>query len=292
MRTVDDSREMKQPRSARESRVFMVVVWLCILCLGLPAASQADYAASYSEGLEALAKEQWQEAAEHFTRAVEEQPQAGGKVSAAGKKQLYIPYYHLGLALYRGGALKEASAAWRQSALQGKVKKKLQEEITAYQFDIEAQLAEQSAAVPPPQEAPSPPAVSADEIAARQRSVDRQLVRAERQAKALDSSRLQGVLSQDDSLAALRDQGLEMLQQARQINAMEGARNDVNALKEMHALAVDAAGMLEKVVFSATRLAVQMEREVEGEDGESEIVKPEEVGEAGETEKDGETVDG
>lgn len=248
----------------------LLILGLLTLCLGLSTAARADYVESYDKGMAALASEEWDEAAQWLLQAIEENSQAGGRVKAAGKRQLYIPYYHLGMAFYHGGALRKASEAWRQSAIQGKVKKKLWAQVDEYLFEIDARLEEEikvqgelvSKSAPEPE-----PELSAEELAKRKKNVEGQFERAERSIERLAAPNLAEAVEQDLSQAALRDQALEKLNRAREIFGQASATSDPYALDEMHALAVDAAGSLERVVMKAS-LAVRMKAAQEEAEGE------------------------
>ena len=228
------------------------VLCLTVLALSLSFASraEADYLTSYGNGLQALEKEQWLEAADWFRKAIAEQPQAGGRVSVAGQRQKYTPHYQLGLALYRAGKLRAASDAWRESAVQDALSKKRQELVNQYLFDIEERLEAEYEESEPQVELERQ--LSAEEVKSRQRSAQRQLDRAARQIQKLAAPDLRAILEADPQLVAQRDLGVEKLQEARQIFETAGASGDPIALQEVHARAVDAAGRLENVVLSAT----------------------------------------
>ena len=90
-----------------------------------------------------------------------------------------------------------------------------------------------------------------------------QLERVTRKMRALDSPELRAVLDADPALRAHRQQGFEKLRQARRIYDRVGENEDPVALGEVHALAVSAAGILDTVILSATRLAREPSQDVE-----------------------------
>ncbi len=243
------------------------ISWLVILSLALASGAAADYQTSYGQGLEALDKGQWSEAADWFRQAIDEHPEAGGKVSAAGKRQTYVPYFQLGLTLYRAGAYREASEAWRTSAVQGALSRKMKEIVEEYRWDIEARLAEQAAKAAeaasrfPAAEAPA--RLSGQQLETRRQAAETQLDRGEHQIAALEAPDLGIAFDTDASLAGRRDRGIEKLRQAREIYDKAGKGGDPIALQEVHERAVDAATMLEDVRFSATILALKLEPETE-----------------------------
>lgn len=237
--------------------------WLVLLALGTAATAAADYEASYVKGLEALEREQWQEAAVWFRQAIEERPQAGGRVFAGGGRELYVPYHQLGLALYHAGELWEASQAWRQSAVQGVRNRKMEELANQYLFEIEQRLADGSeSGGSQPQEA-LPPKLTGAELDRRKRDVEAQIARAQGQVEALAAPAMQKVVDADPALSRQRDEGLERLRLARQIYDKAGKGGDPIALLDVHERAVTAAGVLERVVFSATRAVIANEKEAE-----------------------------
>ncbi len=242
-------------------RLASLTLWLLVLSLSSVSSAVADYLTSFGNGVQALEKEQWSEAADWFRKAIEEKPQAGGKISVSGQRQPYLPHYQLGLALYRAGKLRAASDAWRESALHGALSKKRRELVEQYLFDIEARLEEQFEEVGEP-EVELERELSAEEVKVRQKAARRQLDRAANQIQKLAAPDLRAILEADPSLAAGRDLGIEKLSQARQIFDTAGVAGDPIALQEVHARAVDAAGRLEQVVLSAT-MALPPEQQAE-----------------------------
>ncbi len=234
------------------TRVALVLVLSVVLTA---VAAWADYQTSYGKGLDALDRSQWTEAAKWFRQAITEQPQAGGKVSAGGRRQTYLPYFQLGMALYRGGKLREASSAWREAAVQGVLTKKMQKIVDQYLFDIEARIAAESES-PPPATA-SRPALSGTELEKWRQQARGQLDRADRQLAALEAPDLQAALAADRSLVARRDRGIAKLGQAKEVFGKAG--NKAEAFEDVHERAAEAAGILEGVHFAATRLAIQMQ---------------------------------
>ena len=245
------------PRSTFPSSIVGLFV---LLALGAPACASGDSRSSYGKGLEAMDAERWHEAIEWLQKAISEEPNAGGRVSVDGRRRHYLPYYQLGLAFYHSGELREASEAWRQAALQGVLpkKRKLQAEVNRYLFDIERRLQERAEEIAAAAAAANlPPVLSGPEVDERLCAFLKQLNRAEGRILALESPELLEVLELAPDLKKQRDNGIEKLQQAREI--FERARQEANpnGLYEAQILAVDSASLLEKIVFDATRLSLK-----------------------------------
>ncbi len=253
MRRSDHDKEAvaKNARPAQVVRFRAQIFWILILALSVNSGATADYKASYSKGLKALENENWLEAADWFQNAIKEKPQAGGKIRIPGqkKKRLYVPYYQLGLAFYHADALREASKAWRESMLQGALRKdpNMQEQVNRYTAAIDVRLDQELSAPPAPKPQPKLPE---EKLADTRRWVEEQLERAKKQIFDLDEPDLQATLAANPSLRDRRREGVEKLRLAREI--YEGG--DPGELEAAHALAVEAAGILEDVVFNVTRL--------------------------------------
>lgn len=214
--------------------------WILFLTLSVNACASADYRTSYGKGLEAFENENWSEAAGWLQEAIEENPEGGKKIRIPGqrKKICYAPYYHLGLALYHADELKKASKALRTSMHEGAARKDLvmQQRIIRLRNEINERLDQENQLELP-----------ADTL----QWVEEELVRAEQSLSKLDEPDLRAVVTAIPSLSERRREGVRKLRLARQI--CEGG--DKKALKDAHALAVEAAGILEDIVLEATRLA-------------------------------------
>lgn len=244
------------------------VFWILGLSLSLNVAATGGYRASYAQGLEAVKKEQWVEAADLFRQAIREEPEAG-MVSFDGKRHLYLPHFQLGVALYNAGALKEAEKALRKSAeLLGRLRKRLDfhKETKKYRSDIDMYISKIDEAIvkirtesqtPPP---PPPTAPTDEELAIRRKAAKRQIERAERQIRRLGEPRLLAALDANPSLWENRRKGVEKLEQARELHGKAVASGDPAALQEVCDLAVDAVEVLDRVVLDATRWAEEPSR--------------------------------
>lgn len=241
-------------RSWRRAPTFGLV-----LLLGAASSGLADYRTDFAHGIKAHEEEAWQEAAAWFQKAIDAQPKAGGKVRVDGKRELYVPYYYLGLSLYYADDLRGASRAWRTAREQDVWKKKMERRADEYLVDIQTRLneialsAKGTSTLPPagPTSEMADNAASAEEAASRMRAIERQLARAERRVALLDEADVTAVLRADATLAKQRDNGLELLRHARKITAEADGTVDPVALAEIHALATRAAVALEQVVAEA-----------------------------------------
>ncbi len=86
-----------------------------ILASVLLAASpaRADYRESYRRGVEAAARESWEDAARLMRAALAEQPRDGETIlGEAGRAETYLPHYYLGLALFHSGSCVAARREW------------------------------------------------------------------------------------------------------------------------------------------------------------------------------------
>ena len=95
---------------------------LAAVCLaGLAPALYADYQASFRNGITAIDRRRWSEAAAAMRAAIAENPNEGAKkVFIYGTRYVeYTPHYYLGLALSRSNNCTEAVPALRQSEQQG-----------------------------------------------------------------------------------------------------------------------------------------------------------------------------
>jgi hypothetical protein len=79
---------------------------------------------AYRDGLTAIEKGHWDEAAAHMRAAIAAKPGEGGKVKLYGMRfEDYLPHYYLGLALFKAGDCAGALEAWKTSESQGAVNK-------------------------------------------------------------------------------------------------------------------------------------------------------------------------
>lgn len=249
------------PCSRPGSKLLGALISTTLMILMLPTVGAADYGESFGKGLQAMETKDWPAAAEWFEKAIAENPNAGGKVSVPGGRELYVPYYYLGLAHYHADEPRKASEAWRQSAIQGvlaKKKKKLQQQVDEYLFEINNRLTQESEAAAGTAAANTAevtaPVVtmSPEEIEVRRRALGRQIDRAARKLAKLTDPRFAEALNADPSLVEARNMGESRLIQARVI--YDEGKTDPILLEEAHAHAVSAADILEKAVLNALRL--------------------------------------
>lgn len=94
---------------------------VALMLLVASSALLADARESYRQGLEAYERQDYQEAARLFTRAIAEDPEASGLLSGALLRR-YTPHLYLGLSLAQLGLCREAVRALDESERQGKVR--------------------------------------------------------------------------------------------------------------------------------------------------------------------------
>jgi hypothetical protein len=132
----------------------LLVAAVCLA--GLAPALYADYQASFRNGITAIDRRRWSEAAAAMRAAIAENPTEGSKkVFIYGTRYVeYTPHYYLGLALSRSNNCGEAVPALRQSEQQGVITR------TSSYKDLKAILAACGASdAPAIRNDPAPPPV-------------------------------------------------------------------------------------------------------------------------------------
>jgi len=99
--------------------------WLPATCLAGQNPLKEAAAAIYRRGMQAVSTKDWSKAERLMRLALEKWPWEGGSLHLQGMRYtLYLPQYHLGLALYYGKqrACGEALREWRRSEVQGAIR--------------------------------------------------------------------------------------------------------------------------------------------------------------------------
>ncbi|MEM7351987.1 MAG: hypothetical protein AAF657_14400 [Acidobacteriota bacterium] len=96
---------------------------ICVLTAALwPTTLAASPRQSYRAGLAAVAAEDWAAAAQHMREAIAADDEAGRRIRVHGlRRESYLPYFYLGLALYRLGDCPGAVDVWHMSLHQGAI---------------------------------------------------------------------------------------------------------------------------------------------------------------------------
>ena len=87
-----------------------------LLLLVVPPTYGSEFLEIYKVGLSAAEAGQWTRSAEMMREAIQIQPIAKAKVRRSFFFRRYLPYFHLGRALYESGDCRGALAAWEESA--------------------------------------------------------------------------------------------------------------------------------------------------------------------------------
>ncbi len=144
-----------------------LVLVLALLSCALPATA-GDYRRSYLDGVKALERGQWAEAARLLGAAVAERPQEQARARLVGAiPEPYLPHHYLGVAYFNQQQCEQALAHWEISERQGAVRSlaDLVAQARRGRATCEARLATPTDAEKAP-EAPGPE-VAGPEVAAR-----------------------------------------------------------------------------------------------------------------------------
>jgi hypothetical protein len=229
----------------RHRATALVIGWLLAASGAVPAA--ADYRDSYARGVQAIERSRWSEAERWMRQAIAERPQAGGDlVQIYGKRyEDYLPYYYLGLALYRGGDFEGAAEAWDESERQGAIRRARQQYRDLQKYRTEIAESRPAAAEPPvPPETETAPAVDPAALAAAVATARQALDRAgETEARIRAAERSPdgaAAFAADADLRQRRDQAAELLRSARARLQRAQTEQDPAGAEEARGLAAQA----------------------------------------------------
>ena len=125
---------------------------LLLILLLAPVAALADYKESYKEGIKAIDRKNWDEAARHMRAAAAERITSGEKILIYGMRlEPYVPEYFLGLALFNSGDCDGAIEAFNSSEAHGAIK---QSQYSKNLQKLRAECEKRGAGKPPQVEAP------------------------------------------------------------------------------------------------------------------------------------------
>jgi hypothetical protein len=227
--------------------------------LAVPHGASADYKDTYKQGVEAVEKSRWPDAARLMQAAIAGKSVEGETIRFYGQRfEPYLPHYYLGLALFNSGDCVGALRSWAVSESQGAVRKtEHYRTLTRNRSACEAKAPPPRPATPAPPPGPDPAAlaqaVQAAE-AALKRADDASRSTATAQADAL----LSPIWSQDATLGPTQERGRETLSSAR--GKLEAARRkpDLAQLQDARETAERAAQQLEAVTAQAGRRRAEL----------------------------------
>lgn len=238
----------------RRTRSLLAPAALSLLALpGVARQASADYKDSYKQGVEAVEKSKWADAARLMQEAIASKPTEGETIRFYGQRfEPYLPHFYLGLALFNTGDCPGALRSWATSEGQGAVRKTEQ-----YRTLVKDKGA--CEAKPAPKPTPPPPLPGPDPAAVAQatQAAEAALKRADdamRAATALSSDPvLVPLWGQDAALGPTQERAREALASARA--KLEAARRkpDIGLLGEAREAADRAAQQLDGVTSYATR---------------------------------------
>lgn len=210
----------------------------------------ADYRESYRKGLEAMEKGDWPETILRMREAAAEQPFEGERIKIYGVRfEVYLPYYHIGLALSRARDCEGALQAWQRSEEQGAIKKWPQyKTLVKEKQSCEGRAAQARAPSPPSLRPAAPdPALVSEAAQHAEGQLERALEAARSVAAAAKEPALTGVWAADPNLGGAEREATELIAAARA--KLEAGRRESDLAELVHAgdLAGRAAAKLDAV---------------------------------------------
>ena len=185
--------------------------------------ASADYKDSYKQGIEAIEKSKWADAARLMQEAIASKSAEGETVRFYGQRfETYLPHFYLGLALFNSGDCVGALRSWATSESQGAVRKSEQyRTLTKNRSGCEAKATTPPKPTPAAPATPTTPPPGPDPAAVAQatQAAESALKRADDAARAVAA--LQGdpllgpVWSQDAALGSAQERAKEALASAR-----------------------------------------------------------------------------
>ena len=214
----------------------------------------ADYKDSYKQGVEAIEKSRWADAARLMQQAIAGKSAEGETIRFYGQRfEPYLPHFYLGLALFNSGDCVGALRSWAISESQGAVRKAEQ-----YRTLTKSRSACEAKATPAkPTPAPPPPGPDPAALAQATQAAEAALKRADDASRAVAALQGDPLLSpgwsQDASLGPAQERAREALAAAR--TKLEAGRKkpDLAQIAEARETADRAAQQLEAVNAQATR---------------------------------------
>jgi hypothetical protein len=225
---------------------LLATIWL-FSALSTPAT--ADAVESYRRGLDAIERENWAKAIDRLGEAIAENPKAGRRVKIYGMRyERYLPYFHLGLALYHRGDCPAALDAWSKSEKQGAIKKDKRHRILLK--SRESCSARMKAATPRAAPTTDPSALA--RAAARAKTGIERARDAESAVKTLrESPDFAAYWRGDDAATQTIQNAATQLSSARRLLERGRAASNVSLLDQANARAQTAYDSFEKIRSAA-----------------------------------------
>jgi hypothetical protein len=221
---------------------------------GVASRASADYKDSYKQGVEAVEKSRWADAARLMQEAIAQKAVEGETIRFYGQRfEAYLPHFYLGLALFNTGDCAGALRSWATSESQGAVRKTDQFRIlTRNKSSCEAKPAP-----PKPTAAPPTPGIDPAALSQATQAAEAALKRADDSARVVATLQsdpaLAPVWNQDAALGAAQQRAKEALSEAR--SKLESGRRkpDLAQIAEARDGADRVAQQLDAVSREAAR---------------------------------------
>jgi hypothetical protein len=216
--------------------------------------ASADYKDSYKQGVEAIEKSRWADAARLMQTAIAGKSAEGETIRFYGQRfEPYLPHFYLGLALFNSGDCVGALRSWAVSESQGAIRKSDQyRTLTKNRGACEAKAAPAKPAPATPPPGPDPAA-----LAQATQAADAALKRADDAARAVAAlqgdSALGPVWNQDAALGPAHERAKEALASARARSDAARRKPDLAELGEAREAANQVAQQLDAVGRHANR---------------------------------------
>ncbi len=247
------------------------VVGIVLVVLLTAAVGGADPRESYTEGIRAMDKGEWQEAARWMRRAIDEDPAESDKrIRLYGMRfEPYVPHYQLGVALQEAGDCRGALAAFAESLEQGVI-----QGLDKFR-DLERRRDECGGSLPPPTATatatpappatPTPPPFDTERFRRLEEAAQQAISRAENAAREVagrrDSRDFAAAWSRNPQLATRQQQAGEAIAVAKSKLAAAAKDRSFDDLEDARRLAAQAEESLGGV--SSTLEAAKREIEAE-----------------------------
>lgn len=235
---------------------------LALLVLAsLAGVAAADYKESYKQGVEAIEKSKWPDAARLMQEAIAAKSVEGETIRFYGQRfEPYLPHFYLGLALFNSGDCVGALRSWATSESQGAVRRSDQyKALTRNRSVCEAKV------VPPkptPASATAPPGPDPAAVAQATQAAEAALKRADDSARVTSAQEADPVLgaawSQDPALGPAQQRAREALAGARAKLDAARKKPDLAQLGEVREAADRAAQQLDAVSTQATKRRTEL----------------------------------
>ncbi len=224
-----------------------------------PRLAFADYKDSYKQGVEAIEKSKWADAARLMQEAIGGKAVEGETIRFYGQRfEPYLPHFYLGLALFNAGDCAGALRSWATSEAQGAVRKNDQYRILA-----KNKAACEARPTPPkPTVATPPPGPDPAALAQATQGAEAALKRADDAARAVMA--LQGdpllapTWSQDAGLGPAQERAKDALAGARAKLDAGRRKPDLGQIAEAREAADRAAQQFDAVGKDAARRRAEL----------------------------------